>query len=151
MKMVFMIAARALGVVLSLGSLLAVGACGAGSGTAGDSGQPGQLDIVVASYPFQFIAERVAGPYGTVQNLTEPGAEPHDVDLTPRQVADIAGADLVIYEHAFQPAVDAAVEQEGGGHVLDTTTVVPLQPLDEGQDQNGGEQDDHGHEGLDPH
>src|SRR5918997_4140861 len=149
MKMVFMIAARALGVVLSLGSLLAVGGCGAGSGTAGDSGQPGQLDIVVASYPFQFIAERVAGPCGAVQNLTEPGAEPHDVELTPRQVADIAGADLVIYERSFQPAVDAAVEQEGGDRVLDTATVVPLQPLEEGHGHADAEEDGHG--GLDPH
>jgi zinc transport system substrate-binding protein len=66
-------------------------------------------------------------------------------------VADIAGADLVIYEHSFQPAVDAAVEQEGGDHVLDTATVVPLQPLHEGDDHDGGEEDGPGHEGLDPH
>jgi zinc transport system substrate-binding protein len=86
-----------------------------------------------------------------VQNLTEPGAEPHDVELSPRQVADIAGADLVIYEKSFQPAVDAAVEQEGGDHVLDTATVVPLQPLEEGHDHSESEEDGHGHGELDPH
>ena len=60
------------------------------SGTSAASSQPGQLDIVAAFYPFQFVAERVAGPYGAVHNLTEPGAEPHDVELTPRQVADVS-------------------------------------------------------------
>jgi zinc transport system substrate-binding protein len=67
------------------------------------------------------------------------------------QVADIAGADLVIYEQSFQPAVDAAVEQEGGDDVLDTATVVPLQPLDEGQHHPESEEDGHGHGELDPH
>jgi zinc transport system substrate-binding protein len=151
MKMVFMTVSRAMGTALAVSSLLVTAACGPTNGDPAASDQPAQLDIVVASYPFQFIAERVAGPYGAVQNLTEPGAEPHDVELTPRQVADIADADLVIYEQSFQPAVDAAVEQEGGDHILDTATVVPLQPLQESHDHAGSEADRHGHGGLDPH
>jgi zinc transport system substrate-binding protein len=50
----------------------------------------------------------------------------------------------VLYERGFQPAVDQAVDQSGASEVLDTTTVVPLEPLgqpDEGH-QNGA---------LDPH
>ena len=151
MKMVFMMVLRALGAVLAAGSLLLTAACGTTNGTSAASSEPDQLDIVVAFYPFQFVAERLAGPYAAVQNLTEPGAEPHDVELTPRQVADIAEADLVIYEQSFQPAVDAAVEQQGGDHVLDTATVVPLQPLDEGHDHAEGEEDGHDHGDLDPH
>ena len=151
MKMVFMMLSRAISAALVVSSLLITAACGPTNADPTASDQPPSLDIVVASYPFQFIAERVAGPYGAVQNLTAPGAEPHDVELTPRQVADIAGADLVIYERSFQPAVDAAIEQEGGDHVLDTTTVVPLQPLEEGHEHDGDEEDGHGDEGLDPH
>src|SRR5688500_18897293 len=132
---------RALGAALVLGSRLLTAACGTTNGTSAASSLSDQLDIVVAFYPFQFVAERLTGPYGAVQNLTEPGAEPHDLDLSPRQVADIAGADLVIYERSFQPAVDAAVEQEGGDHIVDTATVVGLQPLDEGHDHPDGEED----------
>lgn len=150
MKMVFMMVCRASGAALILGALLVSAACGTGNGNVGGADRPGQLDIVVASYPFQFVAERLAGPYGTVRNLTEPGAEPHDVELTPRQVADIAGAELVVYERSFQPAVDAAVEQQDGKHILDTSTVVALRPLDSGhshaEDENG-----HDEAGLDPH
>jgi zinc transport system substrate-binding protein len=149
--MVFMTILPALGAALAAGSLLLTAACGTTSGTSAASTEPDRLDIVVAFYPFQFVAERLAGPYGAVQNLTEPGAEPHDVELTPRQVAEIARADLVIYQRSFQPAVDAAVEQEGGDQVLDTATVVPLQPLKEGHDHAESEQDGHGDGDLDPH
>jgi zinc transport system substrate-binding protein len=151
MKMVFMTVSRWMGAVVALGIILLTAGCGSTNGNPGPAGRPGQLKIVVAFYPFQFVAERLAGPYGAVQNLTQPGAEPHDVELTPRQVADISRADLVIYEHSFQPAVDAAVEQEGGEHVLDTTTVVPLQPLGAGPHNPESTGDDHGHDGLDPH
>ena len=84
------------------------------------------MKIVVAFYPFQFVAERVAGGRATVASLTQPGSEPHDVELTPRQVAAITTADLLIYEHSFQPAVDEAVDQSGNQRVLDTASVVPL-------------------------
>ena len=136
---------------MAAGSLLLAAGCSTTNGTSAARDEPDQLDIVVAFYPFQFVAERLAGPYAAVQNLTEPGAEPHDVELTPRQVADIAEADLVIYEQSFQPAVDAAVEQQGGDHILDTATVVPLQPLDESHDHAEGEGDGHDHGNLDPH
>jgi zinc transport system substrate-binding protein len=149
MKMVFMMVSRVSGVALVLGAIL-ISACGTSNGNLAGSSRPGELDIVVAFYPFQFIAGRLAGPYGVVRNLTEPGAEPHDVELTPRQVADIAGAELVIYQRSFQPAVDAAVEQEGGDDVLDTSTVVALQPLDPGH-SHSEDQDGHDQSGLDPH
>jgi zinc transport system substrate-binding protein len=151
MKMVFMMVLRALGAALASGALLLTAACGTTNKTSAASSQSDQLDIVVAFYPFQFVAERLAGPNAAVQNLTEPGAEPHDVELTPRQVADIAKADLVIYQQSFQPAVDAAVAQDGGDHILDTATVVPLEPLEEGHGHAEGEEDGHDDEGLDPH
>jgi len=47
-----------------------------------------------------------------VHNLTKPGAEPHDLELTPRDVAELADADLVVYLSGFQPAVDTAVAEQ---------------------------------------
>ncbi|HEY9289755.1 MAG TPA: metal ABC transporter substrate-binding protein [Microlunatus sp.] len=140
---------RALGLLLGIGSLLLVAGCGAASGTGSGGSQSGQLKIVASFYPFQFVAERVAGSHASVENLTKPGAEPHDLELTPKQVGSITDADLVLYEQHFQAAVDEAVEQSGNKNVLDTSTVVPLEdhgPLGEG--------DDHDHAGdanLDPH
>ncbi len=133
--------------------LLLGAACG--TGEVGPAALPGQLEIVTALYPFQFVAERVAGDRAVVTSLTRPGAEPHDVELTPRQVAAVSRADLVIYERTFQAAVDEAVEQTGNPAALDTTTVVPMQPLapdEHGHGVEGGEVGSHDeHGGLDPH
>ncbi len=118
---------------------------------------------MTAFYPLQFVAERVAGDHGAVTSLTQPGAEPHDVELTPRQVASVTDADAVVYIKGFQPAVDEAVAQSGNEHVLDTTSVVPLQteaeehahdhaetpPPKTQRDEHAEEGHDHG--GLDPH
>ena len=51
----------------------------------------------------------------TSTNLTQPGAEPHDLEIPPKQTAEIVDADLVVYEHGFQPAVDDAIEQNATG------------------------------------
>lgn len=160
MKMIVMnIKAGPLRALLASTALLLTAGCGGGAAGAGatDTGS-GQLSIVTAFYPFQFVAERVAGSHADVASLTLPGSEPHDVELTPRQVASVSTADLVVYERTFQPAVDEAVDEavdpSGAPEVLDTASVVPLQPLTDAGHQHedahaeeGG--DDHG--GLDPH
>lgn len=153
MKMVLMsVSVRRLGVVACLLSLLAAAAC-ASTGSAGTPTRtPGQLRIVAAFYPLQFITQRVAGEHATVVNLTQPGAEPHDLELTPRQVASLTTANLVIYEKGFQPDVDEAVGQSENREVIDTTTVVSLRPLmTNGDDLGHGEGAGHDHSALDPH
>lgn len=156
MKMVFMLnLARWLRALIVASSLVWVAACGAvGADEASSASAPGQLKIVTAFYPFQFIAERVAAEHAVVHSLTQPGAEPHDVELTPKQVAGISTADLVIYERSFQAAVDEAVAQSGNQEVFDTTTAVPLRPLTEAQREGAHGDEVHGnagHGGLDPH
>ena len=153
MKMVLMsVSVRRLGVVACLLSLLAAAAC-ASTGSAGTPTRtPGQLRIVAAFYPLQFITQRVVGEHATVVNLTQPGAEPHDLELTPRQVASLTTANLVIYEKGFQPDVDEAVGQSENREVIDTTTVVSLRPLmTNGHDLGHGEGAGHDHSALDPH
>ena len=154
MKMVLMLVSLARLLVLAcLLPLAAVAGCAnAGPATTIKTKQPGQLTIVAAFYPLQFVAQRVAGDRVTVTSLTQPGAEPHDLELTPRQVASLTTASLVIYEKGFQPAVDEAVVQSENPQVIETTTVVPLLPLaspDGDLDHGGGAKDDHS--ALDPH
>ncbi len=82
-------------------------------------------------------------------NLAPPGAEPHDLELSPAQVASIAEADLVLYLHGFQPAVDEAIAQ-GSRAALDVTTLVPLLdpptpigPPDPDHEEAEGDKDPH--------
>jgi zinc transport system substrate-binding protein len=151
MKMVLMsVSARRLGVLLCMLILLAVSGC-ASAVPASSSRTRGEL-IVTAFYPLQFVAQHVAGTQAVVSNLTQPGTEPHDLELTPRQVASLTTASLVLYEKGFQPAVDEAVLQSENPQVIDTTTVVPLRPLAvSGDDLHSGDWTANDHAALDPH
>jgi zinc transport system substrate-binding protein len=124
--------------------MLLTASCGSGSQDKPAAGADKPVQIVVAFYPFQFLAEQIAGRHAVVSNLTQPGAEPHDLELTPKQVGSVSDADLVVYERGFQAAVDEAVHQSGQANVLDTATVVPLQDL-------GTRAEDSGQHYLDPH
>jgi zinc transport system substrate-binding protein len=153
MKMVLMsVSLRWPGVLACLLALLAAAGCAGAIPARTAEGESGQLAIVAAFYPLQFVVQRVAGNHAGVVNLTQPGAEPHDLELTPRQVASLTTASLVLYEKGFQPAVDEAVAQSENPEVIDTTTIVPLRPLAVGGDDlDTGQWARDDHSALDPH
>jgi zinc transport system substrate-binding protein len=107
-----------------LAAVLAVGACGAGAAT----GDPDRVDVVAAFYPLQFAAERVGGDAVRVTGLTKPGAEPHDLELNPKQVGQITDGDLVVYLKGFQPAVDDAVKLAAADRALDAAVPGEADP-----------------------
>jgi zinc transport system substrate-binding protein len=75
----------------------------------------GKVSVVTAFYPLQEAAERVGGDRVHVTNLTAPGVEPHDLELTPDAVEAIAEADVVFYfGEGFQPAVEDALRDAQG-------------------------------------
>ena len=114
--------------IAALAVALATGTFTSGCGSTATSTD--EVPTVVASfYPLAFVAEWVGGPDVQVVDLTPPGVESHDLELTPRQVGDIASADLVVYQKGFQPAVDDAVEQNASGTELDITEVASLDDL----------------------
>lgn len=93
-------------IVLSflLAAVVLTPACG---GTGG--GASGDRSIVAAFYPLAFAAGRIA-PGADVSNLTPAGAEPHDLELTAREVERVRTADLVLYVGGgFMPALEDAV------------------------------------------
>jgi zinc transport system substrate-binding protein len=95
--------------VAAAAGLALLAACGSSSSAAK------QVDVVAAFYPLAFAAE---GPGIAVHNLTPTGAEPHDIELTPKEVADLQRADVVLYlSHDFQPAVQQAVKGASGKRV----------------------------------
>ena len=94
---------------LPLALALAVTGCAADDApTEGDT----RPAVTAAIYPYAFLVERIGGGDVALTTLTPAGAEPHDLELTPRQVAALAEADLVVHAEGFQPAVDEAVEQQ---------------------------------------
>lgn len=95
-----------------LAAIVVLAAVGAGcSGT--DSGT--DAAVVVSLYPLAWAAERVSRPGDHVVNLTQPGAEPHDLELSPRDVETVRAAELVVYVGGgFQPSIEDAVASRDG-------------------------------------
>ena len=119
--------------------LVALAAACAGTGAADPRPQ-----VLAAAYPFAWAAEQVAGPDARVTNLVRAGAEPHDVELAPRQIGAVEQASLVVYLRGFQPAVDDAVRNSTKAARLDLTAVTDVQPLSNDLDDETGS-------GIDPH
>jgi len=114
------------------------------------------LTIQASFYPLAWMAERVGGDLVEVTNLSPPGSEPHDLELTPQSVAAIADADLVVFLSGFQPSVDDAIETAGTTS-FDAAEFADLnRTLAEGDGHDhshGAEGDghDHSHEGEEDH
>jgi zinc transport system substrate-binding protein len=105
--------------------------------------------IVAAFYPLEYAARAIGGDAVDVVGLTPPGGEPHDLELSAAQVAQIASADLVLYVKGYQPAVDEAVAQQAADHSLDVSAGLTLLPADHA---DGHEEEHAGEEGAtDPH
>lgn len=113
-------------------TLLALTACGSGDGgsstggAASQGGKDGKLGVVASFYPLQHAAEQIGGQHVQVTNLTKPGSEPHDLELTPKDVATLSQADLAIYEKGLQSAVDTAVADTKPDKALDVATAANL-------------------------
>ena len=88
--------------------------CTAATAAAAASGCGGAVSgttVVASLYPLAFAAEQVAAADVRVDDLTPPGAEPHDLELTARDVGRLQKAALVLYVgHGFQPAVEDALD-----------------------------------------
>jgi zinc transport system substrate-binding protein len=103
---------------------LILSACGQGKSAQTSTGQ---VAVVASFYPLQFATQQIGGDHVSVTSLTKPGAEPHDIELTPQDVATVSKAGLVVFEKGLQGAVDKAVESQGGDRGLD---VAPAAHLD---------------------
>lgn len=123
----------ALAAALLVAAATALSAC-TGSTVGTLAGAPaGTVRVLASFYPLQLVAQQVGGDRVRVDSLTPPGAEPHDVELSPAQVSAVETADLVVYLSGFQAAVDDAVQQVRPRHVLDAATHAGL--LDLGTEQ----------------
>ncbi|MFF4078469.1 metal ABC transporter substrate-binding protein [Streptomyces sp. NPDC001777] len=138
--------------------LTALTACS--SSDAADRKNGDKLDVVASFYPMQFLAERIGGDHVSVTTLTKPGVEPHDLELSPRQIGGLTDADYILYLKGIQPAVDDAIAQSGAKDAVDAAKLTTLEKhgTEAGADdhEHGAEGDDHGHEhgdeaGGDPH
>ncbi|MFF9483733.1 metal ABC transporter substrate-binding protein [Streptomyces sp. NPDC014676] len=156
------ISAAALAAVTALG-LGTLTACSSDSAAAGDSDK---FDVVASFYPMAFLAERIGGEHVSVTSLTEPGQEPHDLEISAKQTAQLEESDAALYLKGLQPSVDEAIGQSPVETKIDAATLTSLE--EHGTEAGGHEEEhseeehseeehseeEHGHEhegGKDPH
>jgi zinc transport system substrate-binding protein len=130
-------------------------ACGGGTDvTPSPGGTPSggsKLSVVASFYPIEFFARRIGGDLVDIYNPVPPGAEPHDLELTPRAVERIQKSRVLLYlGHGFQPAIDRALDTVKGPNLLmqDVSQGIDLMPAggDPSSDNAGA-----GQAALDPH
>ena len=86
----------------------------------GESGN--RLTVVASFYALAFAAEEVGGEGAEVIDLTPPGSEAHDVELSFKDRTSLESADLVLYlgDIGFQPQIEPAVRDATGEVVVAT-------------------------------
>ncbi|MEU7472950.1 metal ABC transporter substrate-binding protein [Streptomyces sp. NPDC044984] len=162
------ISAAALAAVTALG-LGTLTACSSDSAAAGNTDK---FDVVASFYPMAFLAEQIGGEHVNVTSLTEPGQEPHDLEISAKQTAQLQESDAALYLKGLQPTVDEAVDQSEVETKIDAATLTSLEEhgteagghadehAEEGHseeehaEEEHGHEDEHGHEhegGQDPH
>ncbi|MFG2787379.1 metal ABC transporter substrate-binding protein [Streptomyces sp. NPDC048419] len=131
--------------------LATLSACSAESAAAGGTDR---FDVVASFYPMAFLAERIGGSHVHVTSLTQPGQEPHDLEISAKQTAQLQESDAVLYLKNLQPSVDDAVAQSEVRTKIDAAS---LTSMEKHGNEVGGHAASHDHSeneessGLDPH
>ncbi|MGW1713497.1 metal ABC transporter solute-binding protein, Zn/Mn family [Streptomyces sp. NPDC002156] len=146
-----LISGTAIAAATALG-LGALSACSSDS-SASDRNITGQLDVVASFYPMQYLAEQIGGRHVSISTLTEPGQEPHDLEISAKQTAQLQEADAVLYLKGLQPAVDEAVSQSEAKTKIDAATLTTLEDHGSTEHSHEGEEahSDEEASALDPH
>ncbi len=132
--------------VAVLGALAACGSSGQGTSSGSGTASESRINVVASFYPLAYALERVGGSRVSVTNLTGPGVDPHHLELTPQQVAQVSDASLVVYASGMQPAADSAIKGASPKAVLDVSSLADLS-ASQTQVVGGTEAEhDHGHD-----
>ena len=134
-----------LGGAVLLAALMLAGLAGCGQDAKpAAGGGDDQIKVIATFYPLYEFTARVGGDRVTVENLTPAGMEPHEWEPTPRDMARLTGADLIVYNGAgFEPWLDRQIPDltARGIKVLEATGGMDL--IKEGPDYLGEEAHEH--------
>ncbi|AJS61710.1 hypothetical protein UB51_23695 [Paenibacillus sp. IHBB 10380] len=136
--------------------ILVVSGCGSNGGDSSSSSD--KLNVQVSFYPMYEFTKNVAGDLANVEALIPAGIEPHDWEPTPRDLATIEGADVLVYNGAglegWIDQVTSAVNNDKLVQIEASQGIAIMEGSEEekeAHDHEGEEAHDHEHGGLDPH
>lgn len=147
--------------------VLVVSGCGSNSGkntkatgTSAGSGETSatadKLNVQVSFYPMYEFTKNVAGDLADVESLIPAGIEPHDWEPTPRDLAKIEEADVLVYNGAglegWMDQVTSAVNNDKLVRVEASHGITMMEGSEEEEGTHNPEGEEaHDHGSLDPH
>ncbi|KRD24618.1 MULTISPECIES: metal ABC transporter substrate-binding protein [unclassified Streptomyces] len=142
------------GTAVAAATALGLGTLSACSSDSAAAANTDKFDVVASFYPMAFLAEQIGGDHVHVTSLTQPGQEPHDLEISAKQTAALQESDAVLYLKNLQPSVDDAVAQSQVKTKIDAASLTSLEKHGNEVGGHAAEHDDHENEelaGLDPH
>ena len=123
------------------------------AGCSSSESESSGVKVIAAFYPLEFVAKTIGGDLISVENMTPPGVEPHDLELTPQQITTLDDADLLLYVAGFQPALEEAATQSAPANSLDVMAINGLNLLGATEDGHNHGEEAHSDEEMlsDPH
>ena len=122
-----------------------------------------QPTIITSIHPYYALMQEIAGENAEVVRMLPPGVSPHTFDPTPRNVAQLAEADLVVLNGVVDEWLLDLVEASGtDAEMVEVITELSFEPVEgehaeesgeEGAEDDHAEEGDHAHEhgGVNPH
>lgn len=136
---------------LATATVLGVTALSGCSSDAADKNSEGKLDVVASFYPMEFLAKEIGGDDVEITTLTEPGQEPHDLEISAKQTAQLENADAALFLKGLQPSVDEAIGQSGIKTKIDAASLTSLEKHGNEVGGHAEEHDEHGEDGHEGH
>lgn len=119
---------------------LTFSAAACGSSTNSEGSSSGKIKVATSFYPVNYLVQSVGGSHVEANSVTPANVEPHDFELSPKDVTKLSSAKMVVYVAGFQSSLDEAVKQVSGPTVVNLASSVRLEQRD---DHDG---DDHDHD-----
>lgn len=134
-------------------ALLGAALCGCSSGNSGSAG--GDKPLVIATiFPAYDFARQVFGDTAEVRMLLKPGQESHSYDPSAKDIVDISGCDLFIYNGGESDEwVESVLKSAPEVSTFRMTEAVSLldEEISEGMQEHEHDVDDHDHDEHDEH
>lgn len=110
------------------------------------------LNVVVSLHPHFDLVRQLAGERANVTRILPLGRSPHIFEPTPRDVATIAEADVVVLNGGLDEWLRDLVSVAGAdAEVLELLEVLPFEPITGEEHEHEGEAEAHAESGVNPH
>ena len=103
--------------------------------------------VVTSIHPLYDLARAVAGEHAEVIRLLPPGASPHTFDPTPRDVAQLESADLLVMNGVVDEwLVEMSEAVNSGAPLFELIAELDFEPLEGHDDHDDEDHEEEGHE-----